>query len=216
VIAFSDLRTATYCPRKLYYARRDDRDPPPVVAERRDLAHRYGELIDAPDAAFAGLATEGPPERYRRNLRRARDRIDDWAALADPPHRDVLLSGRECRGVAHKVIEDPPRPSVVSPGSPPDEGVWEPHAVHAVAAAKALAWERERPVERAYVEYPAYGVVRAVQLTTRRKAAYRTAVRTVESLDGPPPRLKNRDKCNPCEYSDECGVTTRTLRSLLS
>ena len=216
MIPFSDLRTAAYCPRKLYYARRGDRDPPAVVAERRDLAYRYEELVDAPDAAFAGLPTEAPPERYRRNLRRARDRIDDWAALADPPRRDVLLTGRECRGVAHKVIEGPPRPSVVSPGSPPDEGVWQPHSVHAVAAAKALAWERERPVERAYVEYPAYGVVREVRLTTRRKAEYRTTVRTVESLDGPPPRLQNRDKCDPCEYSDECGVRTRTLRSLLS
>jgi len=216
VIPFSDLRTAAYCPRKLYYERRGDRTPPPAVAERRDLAYRYEELVDAPDAAFAGLPTEIPPERYTRNLRRARDRLDDWAAVADPPRRDVFLSGKDCRGVAHKVVEDPPRPSLVSPGSPPDNGVWEPHAVHAVAAAKALAWERERPVERAYVEYPTHGVVREVALTTRRKADYRTAVRTVETMDGPPPRLRNREKCDPCEYADECGVKTRTLRSLLS
>ena len=216
MIAFSDLRTAAYCPRKLYYARRHDREPPAAVAERRSLAVRYGELVDAPDAAFAGLPTDVPPERYRRNLRRARDRFDDWQAIADPPRRDVRLSGKDCRGVAHKVIEDPPRPSLVSPGSPPEEGVWHPHAVHAVAAAKALAWERERPVETALVQYPAYGTVREVRLTTRKKAAYRRTLRAVESLDGPPPRLENRDKCNPCEYSDECGVSTRTLRSLLS
>mgnify|MGYP000536634911 CR=1 FL=1 len=36
----------------------------------------------------------------------------------------------------------PPTPTIVSPGDPPDAGVWKPHSVQAVAAAKALAWER--------------------------------------------------------------------------
>ena len=33
-------------------------------------------------------------------------------------------------------------------------------------------------VERAFVEYPAYGIVREIALTTRRKAAYRRVLRT--------------------------------------
>ncbi|PSQ18238.1 hypothetical protein BRD00_05655 [Halobacteriales archaeon QS_8_69_26] len=215
-MAFSDLRTAAYCPRKLYYARRGEREVPPEVLERREMAFRYPDLVDAPDAVLADEPLAVSPRRFRENLDRLRSRDPDlWAAITDPEAREVLLEGRECRGIAHKVLADPPRPSLVSAGSPPEDGVWEPRTVHAVAAAKALAWERERPVETAVVEYPAHGVVRTVDLTTRRKAAYRRTVRAVRSMDGPPPRLRDDAKCDPCEYADECGVRTRTLRSLL-
>jgi CRISPR-associated exonuclease Cas4 len=70
-------------------------------------------------------------------------------------------------------------------------------------------------VERALVEYPAHAAVRTVRTTTRRKARYRTALRTVRELDGPPPRLRDSAKCETCEYVSECGVRTRSLRSLL-
>jgi CRISPR-associated exonuclease Cas4 len=214
-VAFSDLRLAAYCPRKLYYARRDDREPPPEVAEIRDLAFRYPESIDASDRRLTALPIDVDPAQYRDRLRELRRTRDDWAGIAHPPARDVSLAGRDCCGVAHKVLENPPRPSIVSTGSPPDRGVWEPQRVHAVAAAKALAWERERPVDRALVEYPAHGVVREVRLTTRQKAAYRRTLRTVRALDGPPPRLGDDAKCASCEYREECGVRTRTMATLL-
>ena len=216
-IPFSDLRIAAYCPRKLYSRRRspEEREPPTAVARRRELAFRYPALLDADDATLRALPTEEPPPRYRERLERTRARLDCWDQVVDPVARNVFCSGRECHGVIHKLLADPPRPSIVSPGSPPPAGVWEPHAVQAVAAAKALSWERERAVESALVEYPAHGVVRTVELTTRRKAAYRDAVRTVESLDGPPSRVENDAKCEGCTFSAECGVQTRSLRSLL-
>ncbi|MFC7212092.1 Dna2/Cas4 domain-containing protein [Natronoarchaeum sp. GCM10025321] len=214
--AFSDLRRAAFCPRQLYYARRDDdRAPPPDVERRRALAYRYDELIDASDATLETLPLAVDPSTFRRTLQRARSRVEDWQDLVDPPRRDVLLTGRECRGVVHKCLADPPVPSLVSTGAPPEQGVWQPQSVHAVAAAKALAWERERPVERAYVEYPTHGVVRSVPIDGRRKARYRETIRTIESLGSPPPRLQDDSKCSACEYSDQCGVETRTLRSLL-
>jgi len=214
--AFSDLRLAAYCPRKLYYARRDDdRSPPAEVERRRELAFRYEELIAAADPDLADEPITVAPERFRENLRRARRRLDDWNDITDPADRDAFLTGRECRGVVHKLLDDPPRPSLIAAGSPPEQGVWEAQSVHAVAAAKAVAWEREQPVERAYVEYPAHGVVRPIDLTVRRKARYRKAIRTLESIDGPPPRLRDDAKCDSCEYAEQCGVRTRTLRSML-
>jgi CRISPR-associated exonuclease Cas4 len=214
-VPFGDLRLAAYCPRKLYYARRDgDRGPPPETLERRELAFEYPDLLEAGPDALARRPIAVSPREFRSNLDRARD-MDAWDALADPAQRTTLLEGKDCRGIAHKVIDDPPRPSLVSAGRPPEQGVWEPQSVHAVAAAKALAYERERPVEQAYVEYPAHGIVRRVELTTRRKAQYRKTLRAVRSLDAPPPRLRDRSRCEPCEYREECGVRTRTLRSLL-
>ncbi|WP_257299412.1 hypothetical protein [Haloarchaeobius sp. FL176] len=215
MLAFSDLREATYCPRKLYYARRADRTVPDEVEAVRELAHRYDEVLDGDcDDELATLAAPPPPV-YREQLRCTAERCPRFDALCEPADRDVLLTGRDCRGIAGKVLAGPPEPSLVSPGKPPENGVWEPHSVWAVAAAKALAWERESPVERAYVEYPAHGVVRTVDITARRTAAYRRAVRTVEGIDGPPPRLRDSAKCESCEYADTCGVKTRSLSSLL-
>lgn len=211
--SFSDLALAVYCPRKLYYRRRDDdRDVPDLVDRRRRLAFEYPELLDeGVDASLLAV----PPEAWRSNLQRVRNR-DIWDAVTAPERRDVLLEGKDCRGIVHKVLDhDGPMPSVVVTGTAPENGVWEPDAVRAVAAAKALAWERETPVDRAVVEYPACGIVRAIDLTTRRRATYRRALRTARSIDGPPPRLRNSAKCEECEYRTECGVRTTTLGSLL-
>ena len=53
MIAFSDLATAAYCPRQLYYRRREgDRSTPATVRDRIDLAYRYPELADASDATL--------------------------------------------------------------------------------------------------------------------------------------------------------------------
>ena len=233
LVPFSDLARAAYCPRQLYYVRRDDeRSVPPKARERIDLAFRYEELVDAPDRVLRRLPLHRSPAAYRRNLDSLRER-DDYEALVDPASERGFLSGKDCHGTVHKVLEPnetaetredaerqgdadagPPVPTLVSSGEPPEDGVWEPQAVRAVGIAKALAWEREREVGRALVEYPAVGVVREVRLTTRKKAAYRRALRAARSIDGPPPRVDD-DRCDACDYGAECGTRRRSLRSLL-
>ncbi|MCO8266234.1 hypothetical protein NKF06_06455 [Haloferax sp. AB510] len=224
LVAASDLARAAYCPRQLYYARRDDdRAPPPAVRDARALAFEYPALLDGPADELATRPISVSPSAYRENLARLHDR-DDWDALTDPVARDVLLSGKDCRGIAHKLVrspddgdedDQPPVPSLVSPGEPPERGVWEPQRVRAVALAKALAWEREASVSRALVEYPAVGVVRTVRLTTGNKAAYRRALRIARNLDFVPSRLRNSAKCESCAYRGRCGVKTWSLSSLL-
>lgn len=215
-VTFGDLRSASFCPRQCYYERVEgDREPPPRVERVTDLAFRYEALLsaDRPELAAEPIAVD--PAVYRRRLADVRDRTARWQALCEPADRDVLVEGKDCRGIVDKVLEAPLEPVVVSAGRPPDRGVWESHSVKAVAAAKSLAWERERPVDAAFVEYPAHGVVRRIELTTPRKAAYRRTLRTVREIDGPPPRIDDRSKCESCEYASKCGVRTRTLRSLL-
>jgi CRISPR-associated exonuclease Cas4 len=227
LVPFSDLARAAYCPRQLYYVRRDDeRSVPPKARERIDLAFRYDELVDAPDRALRQLPLHRSPAAYRRNLDRLRER-EAYDSLVDPASERGFLSGKDCHGTVHKVLEPdegatdaddegaaPPVPTLVSSGEPPENGVWEPQAVRAVGIAKALAWEREREIERALVEYPAVGVVREVRLTLRKKAAYRSALRAARSIDGPPPRVDD-DRCDTCDYVAECGTRRRSLRSLL-
>ncbi|QWC19401.1 hypothetical protein [Halorubrum sp. 2020YC2] len=231
LVPFSDLARAAYCPRQLYYVRRDDeRSVPPKARERIDLAFRYDELVDAPDRVLRRLPLHRSPAAYRRNLDRLRER-SDYDHLVDPASERGFLSGKDCHGTVHKMLEPgeeeteevdaddpepspPPVPTLVSSGEPPENGVWEPQTVRAVGIAKALAWEREREVDRALVEYPAVGVVREVRLTLRKKAAYREALRAARSIDGPPPRVDD-DRCDACDYAGECGTRRRSLRSLL-
>ncbi|WP_277542439.1 CRISPR-associated protein Cas4 [Haloarcula laminariae] len=214
---FRELETAAYCPRKLYYRRRDGAPDVPAEVERiRRLAREYERLL-TDDAALLAAPVEPDPATVRERLRAARDRLDEWNGLADPAETDVYLGGKDARGVAHKLVETDSGtvPSLVFAGRPPEQGVWEPQSVRLVAAAKALSWERERAVERAIAEYPAYGVVRAVEVTARRSGQYRRALRVAESIDGPPSRADSDAKCDPCEFRESCGVTTRSLRSLL-
>lgn len=216
VQTFRDVATAAYCPRKLYYRRRQSEPPeiPPEVRDLRSLACQY-ETILAGETRLDDKPITVTPTQYRSRLGQARARLDAWDRLVDPTRRDALLSGRDCRGRAHKVLAGP-SVSLAFAGDPPEQGVWAPQSVHLVAAAKALAWERETAIERAFAEYPAHGVVREVALGTRRKARYREALRVAESIDGPPPRVDSDAKCTPCEFSEECGTRTRSLRSMLA
>ncbi len=214
--AFTDLAIATYCPRKLYYTWADgDRTPPEAVTAIRNLAFRYEELLE-PTTDLSSVPIAVTPTQYRSNLGSAKARLDRWSELVDPADVRAYLAGKDTNGIAHKCLANPPAPVIISAGEPPKEGVWKPQSVRATAAAKALAWERQAPVEWMYVEYPAYGIIRKLRVTTRRKAAYRSAFRAVESLDGPPPRIKNKSRCQPCDYRETCGITTRSLRSRLS
>ena len=211
---FADLAAAAYCPRKLYYRRRDDEfEIPETVRAKRRLAFRYPDLAD-PDSDLASEPIAVTPTQYRANLGCLREH-DAWELLAEPDRTEVLLEGKDARGIAHKVDDSVPTVSLVSAGEPPEEGVWAPQSVRAVAAAKALAWELGESIERAYVEYPTYGRVRTVELTTRKKARYREALARASSIDGPPSRIENDAKCDACEYRSRCGTKTRSLRSLL-
>jgi CRISPR-associated exonuclease Cas4 len=211
-IAFGDLARAAYCPRQLYYVRRDDADPPPEYEHARDLASRYDELAVASEAALTTFDIAVPPPEFRANLGAS---LEEQPRVARPDETDAFLQGKDAHGRADKVFTDPLAVSVVTHGDPPEQGVWEPQTVRAVAAAKALSWREEASVERAFVEYPRHGVVRSFDVTTRRKAAYNRALRAARSIDGPPPRLHDDAKCGVCDYRSECGTKTRTLRSLL-
>lgn len=202
--SFSELATAIWCPRKLYYRRRQR--PETVregVREHHELAFRYPDLL-ATNADLDSEPIAVTPTQFRARLHAARERLP-WAALVDPDDTQVHLDGREAAGVADKVLGSPLAPSVIATVDPPTRGIWPAHSVHAVAAARALAWERGTSVDVAFVEYPTHGVIHRVLLTPRLLALYRRAIATVQSLDAPPPRFDSEIRCTHCAYRPECG-----------
>lgn len=206
--AFAELAAAAYRPRPLSSpCGGEAREPPPAVRERRELAFHYPALRRS-DAFVAAAPVAVSTTQLRINLGTAAARFDCWEALANPPSRDVLLTGRKARGVADKVLETPLAPSLIAAGRPTDCGVWRAQSVRAVGAARALAWERKQPVERAFIEYPAHGIVTAVDLTARLTARYRSTIRIVEAMDGPPARLGQPPQCGATDCCEACCIRT--------
>ncbi|MFC7072210.1 hypothetical protein ACFQJ7_04900 [Halovenus rubra] len=215
--SFRAVETAAYCPRKLYYRQQstNNEQTPPEVQQRRTLAFEYDQLL-AERAALEDASIEVTPTQYRSNLGCVRARLGCWDELVNPSRRNVYIRGQDCHGIVHKILDtESPTLSLVFTGRPAECGVWESQSVRLVAAAKALSWELERSVERAFAEYPAYGLVREIDVDSRRTATYRSALRTAKAIDGPPAKAKNRSKCSACEYQEDCGVKTRSLGSLL-
>lgn len=211
----SELALATYCRRKLHHRREEGWDPPTHDGPSpRALAGRYEDLLERRVPATHLAADPGTVADRLRHVREREPGV--WGALRDGRPDPVHLTGRDCRGRADRVLEfDPPVPTTVRGGTPPRDGVWAADGVRATALGAALAWERDRPVERAVVEYPRAGAVRVVALTGRRRAVYRRALRAVRTLEDPPPRTDDDAKCRSCEYRERCGVRSRSLRSLL-
>lgn len=211
----SALALGAYCLRKLHYRRQTGWDSDRANSEAWKLAGRYPELLSR---TISSQRLDTDPGTIAAALRRSRARLPEvWPALRDGSPNRIHLEGQDCRGVAARVIErDPPIPTFVSGGRPPDEGVWHGHTVRAVALAKALAWQRQCQVDRTLVEYPQHGVIRSVSITGPRRAAYRRMLRAVDTMADPPPRTDNQAKCESCEYRERCGVRSRSLRSLRS
>ncbi len=216
-ISFSDLRVGAYCPRQLYYRRHElDRTPPSSVSTRRELAFRYPELIDCAHDKLADTAVVVSPETFQQRLREARSRLTAWPSLIAPAARDVFVDGECGHGIVRKVLTDPLRPVVISPGKPPQQGVWTSHTVQAVASARALTVERtpSHPVDTAFVEYPAYGVIRKLQLTPERILTYRRVRSKISDLETLPESRQSRSKCEACQYRHRCrtGLSERSSR----
>jgi len=176
-ISFSDLRTAAYCPRKCYYQRLlPGRGPRAAARSRGDSSSppRYDELLEAPPGPSSPNRSPSRPFATASGWRRPGSTRGTGSMGAPPcPCRSggvrdrPALSGHRPQGA-----RGPARAGADLVGEPPETGVWTSQSVHAVAAAKALAWEHQVSVERAWLEYPAYGVIRSIDLTTRRKAQY--------------------------------------------
>src|SRR6056297_955439 len=95
-VTFSDLRSASFCPRQCYYERQDGRGSPPVRVERiKSLAFRYEALLASDRLELANQPIALDPATYQQRLAETRATHDRWTECCNPATREVLVRGRD-------------------------------------------------------------------------------------------------------------------------
>ncbi|MFP4189079.1 MAG: Dna2/Cas4 domain-containing protein [Halobacteriales archaeon] len=222
----SQVRNAVYCGRQAYYESQREacRLPSPETRVLRELAYVYPTVVESPDEAVrhacevAGVEVEIDVSDTSEKLAEVRDkRPSVWDDIARPDREERYVESDRLRGTVDKLSfgEDGVTVSVVKTGEPPARGVWSSARIEAAAVRRLVSARHD--VRRVVVEYPRVGAVREVEVGRDDERALGRALEKLEDIkEGvPPARTDNRAKCESCEFSDECGVETRSLLTRL-
>ncbi|XGI84612.1 hypothetical protein ACEU6E_05025 [Halorutilales archaeon Cl-col2-1] len=241
--SLSDLRQGAYCPRQFYFDLDTDDSPSisPVYLVLNQIAYRYGDFIEDPRGAVGDavdlaeydygddispdlLDSEGIDlDEVRSRLRQTRTDSDFWDEIESPWREETYIdagSEAQIHGTLDKIlsVEGEYRPSVIKTGTPPENGVWEPHRIEATAAARLVELEFGEDVETAYVEYPRRGVVRETRVSRRYERRLDSVLESLrKAVDGEiPSKTPNTTRCEPCDYSSNCSRKTSLLSRIRS
>jgi CRISPR-associated exonuclease Cas4 len=226
VFHISQVRSAVYCGRQAYYNSRREacHVPSPETRVLREVAYLYPTLVESPDGAVR-RASETAGVRVSLDLGDAAQRLCEtrndrpsvWEDVARPDREERYVEGERLRGTVEKLSfgEEGVTVSVVKTGEPPARGVWNSERVEAAAVRRLASTVGD--VNRVVVEYPRTGAVRELNIGKDDKHALDRALETLEEIEEgvPPARTDDRAKCEPCEFSEECGVETRSLLTRL-
>ena len=226
VFHVSQVRSAVYCGRQAYYKSQRElcHVPSPETRVLREVAYLYPEVIESPDDAVrracetAGVDVKFDLSDVAERLRETRnDRPSVWEDVARPDREERYVENERLRGTVDKLSfgEEGVTVSVVKTGEPPARGVWNSERIEAAAVRRLALTVGD--VNRVVIEYPRTGSVREVNVGKDDENALDRALEALEEIeDGvPPARTDDRAKCKPCEFSDECGVETRSLLTRL-
>jgi CRISPR-associated exonuclease Cas4 len=226
VFHVSQVRNAVYCGRQAYYESRREacRVPSPETRVLREVAYLYPTVVESPEDALrhacdvAGVDVSLDLTEAAERLRGTRDeRPSVWDDVARPDREERYFEGDRLRGTVDKMSfgDDGVTVSVVKTGEPPRNGVWRTDRVEVAALRRAVSSVHD--VRRVIVEYPRVGALREVDVGRDDERTLERALDTLEDIDDgvPPSRTDDRAKCEPCDFSDECGVETRSLLTRL-
>ena len=190
----------------------------------RELAYVYPTVVESPDEAVrlacdvAGVEVEIDPSHAAEALAEVRDkRPAVWDDIARPDREERYVEGDRLQGTIDKLSfgDDGVTVSVINTGEPPARGVWSSERVEAAAVRRLASTVGE--IHRVVIEYPHVGAVREIDVGRDDERALERALETLEDIEEgvPPARTDNRAKCEACDFSDDCGVETRSLLTRL-
>ncbi|WP_048122397.1 CRISPR-associated protein Cas4 [Methanosarcina vacuolata] len=153
------------------------------------------------------------------NLRGALEEFGKEPMLAalTPVKTEPFLSSERLnlKGVPSKLVcfEGAQVPSILKPGSCPQQGVWASDRIHAAAFVMLLEAENGKEVPFAFVEYVSFGLLRRVAVRSTDRREVLKICREVEKIKaGVMPERKEEKFCKECNFSEHC-VSESSLMS---
>jgi CRISPR-associated exonuclease Cas4 len=226
VFHISRVRNAVYCGRQAYYESQREACPIPSPETRvlREVAYLYPTVIESPGEAVrracetAGVGVSLDLTDAAGALADAREKRPSlWETVARPDREERYVEADGLCGTLDKLSfgDDGVTVSLVKTGEPPARGVWSSERVEATAVRRLASTVGE--VRRVVVEYPRVGALREVGVGRDDERALERAMEKLEDIEegNPPARTDDRAKCEPCDFSEECGVETRSLLTRL-
>jgi CRISPR-associated exonuclease Cas4 len=180
----------------------------------RELADITREIFEEGEAR----ARDKIPE-IAANLQRALEEYgrEPMLAALTPVKSEPFLSSQKLnlKGVPSKLVcfEGAQVPSILKPGSCPEQGVWASDRMHAAALVLLLEAEHGKEVPFAFVEYVSFGLLRRVVVRSSDRREVLKICRVVEKIKaGLMPERKEEKFCKECNFLQHC-TTDSSLMS---
>lgn len=222
----SEVRRAIYCGRQAYYESQREacRIPSPETRVLREVAYLYPTVVESPDDALrraeetAGVSTSLDMSEAADALAERREESPGlWEAVAYPDREERYFEGKNLEGTVEKLSfgDDGVLVSVVKTGTPPPNGVWRSERAEAASVRRMVS--REHDIRSVVFEYPRVGALRRVEVGRDDARALERALERLEDIEKgvPPSRTENRNKCESCDFKNECGVKTKSVLTRL-
>ncbi|WP_240664557.1 Dna2/Cas4 domain-containing protein [Methanosarcina sp. MSH10X1] len=172
----------------------------------RELADATKEILEVGEAQ----ARTKIPE-IAANLLRALEEYGKEPMLAafNPVKTEPFLSSEKLnlKGVPSKLVcfEGAQVPSILKPGSCPEQGVWTSDRIHAAALVMLLEAQNGKEVPFAFVEYVSFGLLRRVVVRSSDRREVLKISREVEKIKaGLMPERKEEKFCKECNFLEHC------------
>jgi len=172
----------------------------------RELAEVTREILEEGEARARAKIPEiaanllGALEEYGK---------EPMLAALTPVKAEPFLSSERLnlKGVPSKLVcfEGVQVPSILKPGSCPEQGVWASDRMHAAALVLLLEAENGKEVPFAFVEYVSYGLLRRVVVRSSDRREILKTCREVEKIKaGLMPERKEEKFCKECNFLQHC------------
>jgi len=172
----------------------------------RELAEVTREILEEGEARARAKIPEiavnllGALEEYGK---------EPMLAALTPVKAEPFLSSERLnlKGVPSKLVcfEGVQVPSILKPGSCPEQGVWASDRMHAAALVLLLEAENGKEIPFAFVEYVSYGLLRRVVVRSSDRREILKTCREVEKIKaGLMPERKEEKFCKECNFLQHC------------
>ena len=172
----------------------------------RELADVTREILEEGEARARAKIPEiaanlvGALEEYGK---------EPMLAALTPVKIEPFLSSKKLnlKGVPSKLVcfEGAQIPSILKPGSCPEQGVWASDRIHVAALAMLLEAGSEKEVPFSFVEYVSYGLLRRVVVRSSDRREVLKISREVEKIKaGLMPERKEGKFCKECSFLEHC------------